>query len=117
MKTWWDFAGLFFLALLIPLVGFLPTFSFNGKMYGGGIIRQYLVNQIIPIMQPEKARILADYFLSANYWQEAIVYLPIAINFIAILFLTIYCFGSISIQISNFIHRDKYQRQRDSIKR
>jgi len=117
MKTWWNYVGLIVMAIIVPfIIGLIPTFEFNGKIFGGGPIRQYIVNHIATYLPPSTANELIAQFMNGTTQDEIILYLPIAFNISAITLIIAFCFGTVLIEINNFIKNSIYKSERQKAK-
>jgi len=117
MKTWWDFLGVIILALVVPLlIAVAPTVEINGKFLGGGVVRQWVINNASNFLPVETANFFVSKFENATAIGEAFLFLPFAVNISAALLLIIFCIGNVIINVQNFISTSKFQSQRKKAK-
>lgn len=81
--TWFNLFPFLLSSVLIPiLVGLIPNFTNrNGVIYGGGVIRENVINFFaINIFPVEWGNKLVQLFSDANGMDEFLVYLPFGLN-------------------------------------
>ena len=82
MITWLSF----WLTLLMPTVilsalAALPTWVLNGRLVGGGPVREYYLNHfILPVLPTDAASSLVAWFSAASGLQEWLLSFAVAIN-------------------------------------
>jgi hypothetical protein len=116
-KTWLDIFPVFIiLPFLVFGAAFIPTFELKGKFYGGGPIREYIINKSEVFLPNDIFFQMKQYFLSATVTQETILYSIFALNIILFLLWATYIFGGIYITIFNKIGNSAYQSKRKAIR-
>lgn len=115
MITWiqvWPLLGTPLL-IVAGLAG-LPTATFNGRVLGGGPIREWLLNHwLLPVLPHEAAAQLVAWFQSANGLQEWLIALLIGLNINALLLPAFYWLGLVMIRTGNwFTNKDLELKRR-----
>ena len=109
MITWiqvWPILGI--PTLMVAGIAALPTAGFNGRVLGGGPIREWLLNRLmLPLLPQDAGLALVAWFQHANGVQEWLVALLIAINVNAVLLPAFYGLGLVIIRTGNwFTNKD-----------
>jgi hypothetical protein len=117
MKTWWDFYPVMILAVALPfLIGLAPTFEFASMTIGGGLVRQYGVNQVASFLPLEAGQTYVDAFMAAGYGGEVLLFLPIALNVSAVMAAITFAVFSGVIGLGNWVKRSELDSQRKASK-
>ena len=108
--------------LMLPFLGIaglcaLPTMTFNGRLLGGGLLRQWLVNHVVlPLLPQEWATQLVSWFTQASVVQEWVLCLVFAINVNAVLLPVLYGVGLFLMRVSALFRKADLDRQRSAIR-
>ncbi len=117
MKTWWNLYPILFLGSLPPfLIGVLPTVPIEGKLYGGGPMRQAAINWLASWLPADKAALYVENFMTANWFDEFILFLPIAINASLLMAWLWFGLGQTAISVNNWFTNSSYQASRKAAK-
>jgi hypothetical protein len=118
MITWISFWPILLVpSALMTLVASVPTLRFNGKMLGGGLVREYYLNHIVlPLMPNDVGGRLVEWFASASVAQEWFFAFAVAINVNAALLPALYFFGCAVIGVSGWAARLRISQRRSSVR-
>lgn len=116
MITWYRLFPLMILPYMVFPLGLIPVFEipFLNKTVVitlGGQIRMLFANMLMPYLPTDAANDLYDYFNSAGYFQEVLVFMPAASVLFAFLTLLIWLFGELLMMMLNTIEK----KQRTSV--
>ena len=119
MITWlqlWPLLGL--PTLILGAITAIPTTLINGRMLGGGPVREYFVNHIIvPVLPNDAATQLVQWFAQASAVQEWFLTLLAIVNINGLLLPLLFVFGQGLITVSTWFTRKDIQMKRDAIRR
>ena len=117
MKTWWDYYPVMILAVAGPLLaGAAPTFVVGSNPVGGGVIRQFGINQVAELLPLPVGQAYVDAFMGAGYGGEVLLFLPVAVNVAAMLAMLVYVAFSAVIRVGNWMKRSEFDSQRKASK-
>lgn len=117
MKSWWDYYPVMIIAVIIPFIpGGLPTVALKGHYYGGGPVRQFLINKVAMMLPHETGQSYVDAFNAASVGKEYVLYMPIALNLSAGLVVFTFLMLTLKIQIENWMKRSEFSSQRKASK-
>ncbi len=92
-------------APLVPLflIGCFPTVELFGRVFNGGIIRQWFVNHVaVPMLPDSAAHALVAWFDQATFAQEVILHWVIATDTTLLLLPVTYMLGRAIIAVSSW---------------
>lgn len=71
----------------------LPTVELNGHFFGGGPVRQWLVNYLIlPVLPKNAAHYVRNLFMEGGYYQEIMVSTVTIMAYLLPLYVLVYLF-------------------------
>lgn len=118
MLTWirlWPLLAL--PSLLLTLLCSLPMFEIRGVTLGGGLVRQWLLNEVlIPLAPMTQAQQLVNWFATASTFQEWCLAMLLAINLNAALLLPLYFIGQGFINLSGWYARTELDLKRKGLR-
>ena len=116
-KTWIDVIPAFIILPLVPfMVAFIPTFNFKGSYYGGGPIREYVINKMEIFIPFDNFVLIKEYFYQATVSQEIMLYSIFALNISIIILWVTFILGGLYMKIYNTIGNSAYQSKRKAIR-
>lgn len=118
MKTWYQFWPALVFAFILPFVpGLLPTFDLLGQFWGGGPVREFVVNIMVEYLPVATGNNLIERFENGTAVTEFLLYAPVAINISLILMWLVFAFVTMTINVSNIYESAEYESQRKAAKR
>lgn len=118
MLTWFRLWPLLALpsGLLAVLIS-LPMFEIRGTVLGGGLVRQWLLNEmVLPLLPIEQAQQLVNWFVNASILQEWCLAMFVGININAVLLLPLYLIGQGFIHLSGWHARTELDLKRKGLR-
>lgn len=118
MLTWfrlWPLLALpvFLLTLLISL----PMFELRDHLLGGGLVREWLLNNgVLPWLPVEQTAQIIHWFSQANIIGEWLLAFLIVVNINAVLLLPLFFLGELIIQFSAWTMRTELNLKRKSVR-
>ena len=118
MLTWfrlWPLLALpvFFLSLLFSL----PMVEVRHQLLGGGLVRQWLLNQgLVPLLPDMQTAQIIQWFSQASALQEWLLAFLIALNINALLLLPLFFVGQLVIKFSAWTMRTELKLKRQSVR-
>ena len=118
MLTWfrlWPLLGLpiFLLSLLISL----PMFEIRHHVLGGGLVRQWLVNQgLLPLLPVQQTEWIIHWFTQASVLQEWLLAFLVALNINGALLLPLFITGQLIIRLSAWTMRTELNLKRKGVR-
>lgn len=105
MLTWMRFWPVFVgPVLLLNVLGFLPTVFEGGRYWGGGPIRQWMLNTLlIPLLNVSQAEQIVQWFNEASVLQECVMYGILILNLDLLLMPVFYGFGQGIMRVLNWM--------------
>jgi len=105
MLTWIRFWPVFAVPMfVVNALGFLPTIFEAGRYWGGGPIRQWMLNMVlIPILSYEQAESIVAWFDEATVFEECLMYGIIILNLNILVLPLLYTIGNAMMRFSNWI--------------
>lgn len=106
MITWlqlWPLLALPF--FLLTVLGFLPTTELAGRVFGGGPIREAMLNTVVPFLPSQHGHTLILWFESATTRQELALHALISLNVNALLLPLLYAIGEAWIRFRAWVVR------------
>ncbi len=97
MLTWIRLWPVFVIPVfLLNAIGFLPTYFYEGRHWGGGPIRQWMLNTfLIPILNYDQGKQIIQWFNEASVLQESLMYSLIILNINVFLIPVLYGAGNV----------------------
>jgi hypothetical protein len=119
MITWLQIWPLLTLpTLILGAITAIPTNQINGKIMGGGPVREYFLNHIlVPVLPNEAAASLVQWFSQASALQEWFLSLLVVVNINGLLLPLLFVFGQGLIGLSTWFTRKDIELKRDAIRR
>lgn len=118
MITWLSYWPVLLLptVILSALAG-MPTRAFNGRMIGGGPVREYYLNHfMLPVLPSDWGAQLVAWFGTATGFQEWLLALAVAVNLNAIMLPALYGFGVQVIKFTSWASKKNIQLKRDALR-
>ena len=117
MITWFILWPLLLLpTVAISVLGFLPKVEFLNQAFGGGLVRQWFVNQILlPVLPSDWAWVLVEWYQLASTGQEMGLHFLIALNINAALLPVLYFIGEGLIRFNSWATTSAFRAQRKLI--
>jgi hypothetical protein len=119
MLTWfqvWPILGMPFFC--ISLISAIPTFPFFGRCFGGGMIREWLLNVLLlPVLPARFEDHLLDWFTQATPLQEWLLVALVAINLNAVVLPVLYGVAKACIAISGWYTRTTLSLKTNTLRR
>lgn len=121
MKTWLDFdvwllPFLFFILLMFPML--MPTVELGGDYYGGGVIREWVLNHFfIPVVPYDHNQSVLEWWYQASWLEENLVYFLFLINLYALLLPFIYGLMKLKIVVANWYHLRQFKDKQSIVRR
>ncbi len=105
MLTWIRFWPVFVgPVLLLNGLGFLPTLFEGGRYWGGGPIRQWMLNTLlIPILSVSQTEQIVQWFNEASVLQECVMYSLLILNLDIVLMPVFLGIGTGIMKVLNWI--------------
>lgn len=118
MTTWFSLWPVLMIpSVLVFVAGLIPGLSFLNHTFGGGMVRQWLVNHVlIPILPKDWGWLLVDWYQAASVAQELVLHALVAINMNALLLPVLYLGGEGVIRLSGWSASSAFKAQRQQIK-
>jgi hypothetical protein len=99
--------------VIVTAAAAIPTAVWNGRILGGGPIREWLLNHLLlPVLPQDAGASLVGWFQSANALQEWSVSALIALNINAVLLPLLFGLGHILIQTTNWFSNKDLELKR-----
>jgi len=108
--------------LMMPTIIFtalasMPTRMFNGRLLGGGPVREYYLNNfVLPLLPADSGASLVHWFSTASTLQEWLMAFAVSINLNAIMLPILFVFGIFVIQISTWFSKKNIQLKRKAMR-
>jgi len=103
--------------IILTALASMPTHLFNGRLLGGGPVREYYLNHfILPVLPADASASLIQWFSTASAIQEWCVAFAVSVNINAIMLPLLYVFGIFVIQVSSWFAKKNIQLKRDSMR-
>jgi len=117
MITWIKIWPLMLVPLfIIVLIGLMPTFEFAGVGFGGGFIRQWVLNNFVFYLLPtSNFNLLVVWFMEANYLGEVVFYLLVSINLYLLVYPFFYGAGQLIIKVSAWMASTDLKQKQSSL--
>jgi len=116
MITWiqvWPILGI--PTLVVAGTAGLPTAAFNGRILGGGPVREWLLNHLmLPLLPSETGYALMGWFQQASGIQEWLIALLIALNVNALALPAFYGLGFVIIATGNWFTNKNLELKRSA---
>ena len=118
MTTWIQLWPLMLMpTVILSALAALPTLPFNGRILGGGPVREvYLNHLVLPLLPADVSLSLVQWFAAASALQEWIFALAVAINVNALMLPLLYVFGIGVIRASSWFAKKNIQLKRDALR-
>ena len=118
MITWIRLWPMFVVPLFIlNAIGFLPTIFKAGRYWGGGPVRQWLLNTVlIPLLSDTHGEQIAQWFNTATVTQEYIMYSIIILNLNLLVIPILYGCGNGIMKIINWISVRDLELKREAVR-
>lgn len=119
MITWIQLWPLFGLpTIILGAITAIPTRAINGRIIGGGPVREYFLNHVlVPVLPNDAAASLVRWFAHANAFQEWFLSLLVIVNINGLLLPLIFVVGEGLIAVSTWFTRKDIQLKRDAIRK
>jgi hypothetical protein len=119
MITWLQLWPLLTLpTLILGAITAIPTMPINGRVMGGGPVREYFLNHIlVPILPNDAAFTLVQWFAHANAVQEWFLSLLVIVNINGLLLPLLFIVGQGLIFVSTWFTRKDIQLKREAIRK
>lgn len=119
MLTWfqvWPILGMPF--FFVSLVSAIPTLPLFGRSFGGGMIREWLLNFfLLPVLPTRFEDQLLDWFSTATPVQEWLLVALVALNLNALLLPGLYGVAKALIAISGWYTRTNLSMKTNTLRR
>ena len=118
MVTWIQLWPLMLMpTIILSALAAIPTRLFNGRVLGGGPVREYYLNHfILPVLPADASVSLVQWFSTASAIQEWCVAFAVSVNINALMLPLLYVFGIFVIQVSSWFAKKNIQLKRDSMR-
>lgn len=118
MLTWFRLWPLLALPLfLLSLLISLPMFEVRHQLLGGGLVRQWLLNQgLLPLLPEAQTEQVIHWFAQASPLQEWLLAFWIALNINALLLLPLFFIGKLAIGFSAWTMRTELNVKRQGVR-
>lgn len=118
MITWLKIWPLLLMpTVILSALAAIPTHIFNGRLLGGGPVREYYLNNfLLPVLPADASASLVQWFSTASSMQEWLLAFAVSVNINAILLPLLYVFGIFVIQVSSWVAKKDIQLKRDSVR-
>ncbi len=104
--------------LVLGAMAAIPTMNIQGRVMGGGPVREYFLNHIlVPVLPHDAAASLVQWFAQASAVQEWFLTLLVVVNINALLLPLLFVLGEGLIMLSTWFTRKDIQLKRDAIRR
>lgn len=119
MITWLQIWPLLALpTLILAAITAIPTNQINGRIMGGGPVREYFLNHIlVPVLPNDAAVAVVQWFSHASAIQEWFLTLLVVVNINGLLLPLLFVFGQVLIWLSTWFTRKDIELKRDAIRR
>ncbi len=103
--------------IILSALSAMPTRLFNGRMLGGGPVREYLLNHVVlPLLPADASAALVNWFAAASSMQEWLLAFAVSVNINAMLLPLLYGLGVLVIQVSSWFAKKDIQLKRESMR-
>ena len=103
--------------VILSALAAIPTLTFNGRMLGGGPVREWLLNQLVlPVLPADISFSLVQWFATASAFQEWAFAFAVAININALMLPLLYVFSIVVIRTSSWFAKKNIQLKRDALR-
>ena len=103
--------------VILSALAAIPTLTFNGRVLGGGPVREYYLNHlVVPLLPSEDSFSLVRWFATASAFQEWLFALAVTININALMLPLLYVFGIGVIRTSSWFAKKNIQLKRDALR-
>ena len=118
MITWIQLWPLMLMpTIILSALAAIPTRLFNGRLLGGGPVREYYLNHfILPVLPADASASLVQWFSGTSAVQEWFLAFAVSININALVLPLLYVFGIFVIQVSSWVAKKNIQLKRDSVR-
>jgi len=105
-------------SLLLGAISALPTKVVNGRAWGGGPVREYLINEIlVPVLSHDTGFSVVLWFKHASIIQEWFLSFLVVVNLNGLLLPLLFVIGQSLIGFSTWMTRKDIQLKRDAIRK
>ena len=118
MLTWIRFWPMFVVPVFVlNAIGFLPTIFEARRYWGGGPVRQWMLNTfLIPLLSDAQAHQITDWFNTATVIQECLMYSIIILNLNLLVIPILYGCGNGIIKVINWISVRDLELKREAVR-
>lgn len=119
MMTWiqlWPLLGV--PSVLVAALAAMPTAAFNNRIFGGGPIREGLLNHLLlPVLPNDLGVACINWFAHASVFNEWLLAVLIGLNLNALLLPLLYGLGVLLIQMQSWLMRKDLDLKRQQARR
>lgn len=103
--------------VILSAMAAMPTGMFNGRLVGGGPVREYYLNHFaLPVLPADAGMQLVAWFSAANGFQEWLLAFAVSININAILLPLLYVMGVCVIKLSSWVSKKNIDLKREAVR-
>lgn len=118
MLTWLQLWPLLMMpTVMLSVIAALPTFAWQGRVLGGGVVREYYLNHfVLPLLPAETGAQLVAWFSTADGFQEWLLAFAVSINLNALMLPVLYGLGAVVIGVSSWVSKKNIDLKRQAMR-
>lgn len=103
--------------VILSAMAAMPTGMLNGRLIGGGPVREYFLNNFaLPVLPVDAGNQLVEWFSTASGFEEWLLAFAVAVNINAVLLPLLYVLGVAVIGLSSWVSRKGIDLKRSAVR-